>query len=88
MHRLSESIILQHLLNGGLLTGSVDEMMEHNLGSVFMPHGLGHLMGCDVHDVGGYNKVKYYLINDCSIYLRNYTQDCVEGIFEINLRFK
>jgi len=58
MHRLSESIILQHLLNGGLLTGSVDEMMEHNLGSVFMPHGLGHLMGCDVHDVGGYNKVR------------------------------
>lgn len=35
----------------------VDEMMVQRLGAVFMPHGLGHFMGIDTHDTGGYPKV-------------------------------
>lgn len=54
MHTLAERVILQGLLEGGFVRGDVDEMMSNNLGSVFMPHGLGHLLGIDTHDVGGY----------------------------------
>ena len=32
-------------------------MMVERLGAVFMPHGLGHFLGIDTHDPGGYLKV-------------------------------
>jgi len=47
-------IVHRHVL-GGLLRGNIDEMMAVNLaGRLFQPHGLGHFLGMNVHDVGGY----------------------------------
>jgi len=55
MHLLANRIILEDLTAAGILQGNVDQMMEVNLGGrLLQPHGLGHFMGCDVHDVGGY----------------------------------
>jgi len=54
MHLLSERVLLEGLVELGLITGDVDEMLAGRLGFVFQPHGLGHLIGLDVHDVGGY----------------------------------
>ncbi|CAD7698924.1 unnamed protein product [Ostreobium quekettii] len=54
MHKLAERRILEGLKKGGLLTGDVDEMLDAFVGGVFMPHGLGHFLGLDTHDVGGY----------------------------------
>ena len=33
---------------------TIQELVEMRLGAVFMPHGLGHFIGIDTHDVGGY----------------------------------
>lgn len=57
MHRLADRIHLEELTRIGILQGSLDAMAEVHLGAVFMPHGLGHLLGLDVHDVGGYPEV-------------------------------
>jgi len=54
MHLLAERVILTELKAAGVLVGEVEEMVEKRMGAVFMPHGLGHFMGLDVHDVGGY----------------------------------
>lgn len=54
MHLLAERVILEELKAAGILIGEVDEMLEARIGAVFMPHGLGHFLGLDVHDVGGY----------------------------------
>ncbi|XP_077217115.1 metallopeptidase M24 family protein [Tasmannia lanceolata] len=56
MHKLAEEIMLESLKTGGLISGNVDDMMAERLGAIFMPHGLGHFLGIDTHDPGGYAK--------------------------------
>lgn len=50
MHAWPTRIHLEELARIGLLTGSVDAMVQVHLGAVFMPHGLGHFLGLDVPD--------------------------------------
>ena len=57
MHLLADRVQLEELKRHGILQGDVEKMMEARLGAIFMPHGLGHFMGLDVHDVGGYPEV-------------------------------
>jgi Xaa-Pro dipeptidase len=54
MHRLADRTICEKFKEYGFLTGEVDDLMKNFIGSLFMPHGLGHLLGIDTHDVGGY----------------------------------
>lgn len=66
MHRLAERVQLEELAKLGLVQGDIDEMMKVRLGAVFMPHGLGHFMGIDTHDVGGYPEVSLHLFTNLS----------------------
>ncbi len=54
MHRLAERVITEHLRDIGVIRGSIDELIAQHIPALFMPHGLGHFMGLDVHDPGGY----------------------------------
>ncbi|XP_037474724.1 xaa-Pro dipeptidase-like [Triticum dicoccoides] len=54
MHKLAERRILESLEKEDIIHGDIDDMMDRRLGAVFMPHGLGHLLGIDAHDPGGY----------------------------------
>ncbi|XP_047057578.1 xaa-Pro dipeptidase-like [Lolium rigidum] len=54
MHKLAEQRILESLEKENIIQGDIGDMMARRLGALFMPHGLGHLLGIDTHDVGGY----------------------------------
>ncbi|PWN07979.1 aminopeptidase P family protein [Rhodohalobacter mucosus] len=56
LHMGACRIILQGLKDAGVVKGDLDEMMEKNIFALFFPHGLGHFLGLDTHDVGGYPK--------------------------------
>jgi len=52
-HQASYRAISEFLREAGVITVSADEAVDHALTSVFYPHGIGHLLGLQVHDVGG-----------------------------------
>ena len=53
IHLLAARIIAQGLKDLGLLDGSVNDIVEQGAHALFFPHGLGHMLGLDVHDMEG-----------------------------------
>ncbi len=53
VHLQAARVIAQGLKDVGLLRGPVDEIVESGAHALFFPHGLGHMMGLDVHDMEG-----------------------------------
>lgn len=51
VHLESARLIVQGLVNLGLMKGNVDQAVAAGAHALFMPHGLGHQMGLDVHDM-------------------------------------
>ena len=56
LHMAACRIILHGLKEIGIVRGDIEVMMENNIFALFFPHGLGHFLGLDTHDVGGYPK--------------------------------
>lgn len=53
VHLQAHRIAVEGLVDLGILKGDVDEILKARTSVAFFPHGLGHYLGMDTHDVGG-----------------------------------
>ena len=51
VHLKSAEVLARWLLDEGLLRGSLEAVMESHAAAAFFPHGVGHLLGLDTHDL-------------------------------------
>lgn len=54
LHYTAARVITEGLVNLGLLKGKIEDLMQEHVFALFFPHGLGHMIGLDTHDPGGY----------------------------------
>ncbi|MBQ7423256.1 MAG: aminopeptidase P family protein [Prevotella sp.] len=50
-------LMAERLKELGLMRGDVDEAVAAGAHAMFLPHGLGHMMGMDVHDMEGLGQI-------------------------------
>jgi len=51
IHVAACRVIARGLVDIGVLRGDVDGLVEQDAHALFFPHGVGHLLGLDVHDL-------------------------------------
>ena len=51
LHFMACKIIASGMKESGLMKGDIDEAVAAGAHALFMPHGLGHMLGLDVHDM-------------------------------------
>lgn len=50
-------LMTERLKELGLMKGDVDEAVAADAHAMFLPHGLGHMMGMDVHDMESFDQI-------------------------------
>lgn len=54
LHLETHKLIAGVLVDSDLAMGNAETLLATGVTSAFMPHGVGHLLGVQVHDVGGF----------------------------------
>ena len=57
VHTAASRILAQGYKELGILKGNLDDIVANGAHSLLMPHGLGHMMGLDVHDMENYGQI-------------------------------
>lgn len=60
VHLASARVVADGLAQLGVLRGSPDELLEVGAHALFFPHGVGHLIGIDVHDMEAFGDAISY----------------------------
>ncbi len=60
LHLSACRVLAQGLVELGLLIGSADSLVESGAHALFFPHGLGHQIGLDVHDLEAFGDRIHY----------------------------
>ncbi|MCD4719996.1 MAG: aminopeptidase P N-terminal domain-containing protein, partial [Desulfobacula sp.] len=53
LHMMAAKVIASGLKDLGLMKGNMDDAVKEGAHAMFFPHGLGHMLGLDVHDMEG-----------------------------------
>lgn len=56
IHLLAVKTLGEGLKSIGLMKGDIDQAVQEGAMGLFMPHGLGHMMGMDVHDMENFDE--------------------------------
>jgi len=51
IHMLAAKTLVEGLIGLNLLTGDSEEIVQSGAHAMFFPHGIGHMIGLDVHDM-------------------------------------
>lgn len=51
VHMQASKVVAEGLVAMGILKGDADQLVEDGAHALFFPHGVGHLIGLDVHDM-------------------------------------
>ena len=57
VHQAASRVLAEGYKGLGILRGNTDDIVAAGAHSLLMPHGLGHMMGLDVHDMENYGQI-------------------------------
>ena len=70
VHRAAASVLARGLRDLGILKGEVDGLLDSGAIALFFPHGIGHMTGLGVRDVGGHAPGRDEVESCCGVRVR------------------
>ena len=62
LHLMAATVIAAGLVDLGILKGRAEDLVAQDAHALFFPHGIGHLLGLDVHDMEDLGDLAGYAI--------------------------